>query len=44
MGGTCSTDGSDEKCIQIFVTKSEGKRPVGRHKYRWEDNIETDLK
>jgi hypothetical protein len=26
-----------------FVGKPEGKRPLGRHKRRWEDNIEMDL-
>ena len=23
--------------------KSEGKRPIGRHRRRWEDNIKMDL-
>jgi len=27
-----------------LVGKPEGKRPVGRPKRRWEDNIKTDLK
>jgi hypothetical protein len=26
------------------VKKAEGKRPVGRHSHRWEDNTEMDLK
>jgi len=25
------------------VGKPEGKRPLGRHRYRWEDNIRMDL-
>jgi hypothetical protein len=25
------------------VGKSEGKRPLGRHRRRWEDNIKMDL-
>ena len=25
------------------MEKAEGKRPVGRHSHRWEDNIEMDL-
>jgi hypothetical protein len=27
----------------ILVGKPEGKRPLGRHGHRWEDNIITDL-
>jgi hypothetical protein len=26
-----------------LVGKSEGKRPLGRHSRRWEDNIKMDL-
>jgi hypothetical protein len=29
---------------RVFVGKSEGKRPLGRPKRRWEDNIKMDLK
>jgi hypothetical protein len=25
------------------VGKPEGKRPLGRHRHRWEDNIKADL-
>jgi hypothetical protein len=28
---------------RIFVGKSERKRPLGRPKRRWEDNIKMDL-
>jgi predicted lipase len=44
MSGTCSTLGRDEKCIQNFSRKSEGKRPLGRHWSRWEDNIRMDVR
>jgi len=27
----------------ILVEKPEGKRPLGRPRYRWEDNIKMDL-
>jgi len=27
----------------ILVEKAEGKRPVGRHSHRWENNTEMDL-
>jgi hypothetical protein len=29
---------------RIFVGKSEGKRPLGRPRHRWEDNIKMDLR
>jgi hypothetical protein len=34
----------DEKCIQlsILIGKPEGKRPLGRSRSRWEDNIRID--
>jgi hypothetical protein len=29
---------------KILIILSEGKRPLGRHKYRWEDDIKMYLK
>ena len=28
---------------KVFLGKSEGKRPLGRPRHRWEDNIKMDL-
>jgi hypothetical protein len=28
----------------MLVVKSEGKRPLGRTKHRWEDNIKINIK
>jgi len=28
---------------RVLVGKPEGKRPLGRPRYRWEDNIKMDL-
>jgi len=28
---------------RVFVGKPEGKRPLGRPRHRWEDNIKVDL-
>jgi len=28
---------------RVLVGKPEGKRPLGRHRGRWEDNIKMDL-
>jgi len=44
MGGACSTHGRDEKRIQTFGRKPEGKRPLGRPRCSWEDNIRMDLR
>jgi hypothetical protein len=35
----CSTYGGGERCVQGFGGKPEGKRPVGRPRRRWDDNI-----
>jgi hypothetical protein len=29
---------------RVLVGKSEGRRPLGRRKHRWEDNIGIDLR
>jgi hypothetical protein len=28
---------------RIIVGKPEGKRPLGKHRHRWEDNIKMDV-
>jgi hypothetical protein len=38
MGGTCSK-GERRAASRVLVGRPEGKRKLGRHKYRWEDNI-----
>jgi len=43
ISGACSTYGRQEKCIQGFGGIPEGKRPLGRAKLKWEDNIKMDL-
>jgi hypothetical protein len=33
------------RCVyKVLVGRSEGKRPLGRPRSRWEDNIKLDLK
>jgi len=44
MDGACSTSGGEDLCIKGLVGKPEGKRPLGRPRRRWEDNIKMDLK
>ena len=43
MGGACSANGREERCIQGFGGETEGKRPLGRPPGGWEDNIKMDL-
>jgi hypothetical protein len=42
MGRACSTDGSKRNAYRILAGKPEGKRPVGRPRRRWVDNIKID--
>ena len=43
MGGACSAHGGEERPIQDFGVEPEGKRPLGRPRRRWENNIKMDL-
>jgi hypothetical protein len=43
MGGACGAYGGGVRCAQGLVGKTEGKRPLGRPRRRWEDNIKIDL-
>jgi hypothetical protein len=42
MGRACSTNGANRNTYRILVGIPEGKRPLGRPKRRWVDNIEMD--
>jgi hypothetical protein len=44
MGRTCSTNGEKRNAYRVFVGKPEGKRPLGRPRRRWVDNIKMDLR
>jgi hypothetical protein len=35
--------GEDRGVHKVLVGKPEGKRPLGRPRHRWEDNIKMDL-
>jgi len=43
MGGECSAYGEEESVYRVLVGKLEGKRPLGRPRRRWEDNIKMNL-
>jgi hypothetical protein len=43
MGGACGVYGRGERVYRVMVGRPEGKRPLGRPRRRWEDNIKMDL-
>jgi hypothetical protein len=43
MGGACSTYGGKRGAYRILVGRPEGRRPLGRPRRRWEDDIKMDL-
>jgi hypothetical protein len=44
MGRACSTIGKSRNAYRIFVGKPEEKRPLGKPRRRWVDNIKMDLR
>jgi len=36
--------GEGRSVYRVLVGRPEGKRPLGRRRYRWEDNIKMDLR
>jgi hypothetical protein len=36
--------GEERGVYRVFVGKLEGRRPLGRPRHRWEDNIKMDLR
>jgi hypothetical protein len=43
MGAACSSHGEIRNAYKIVVVYPEGKRPIGRLRRRWKDNIKIDL-
>jgi hypothetical protein len=43
MGGACSTYWEKRGAYSILVGRPEGRRPLGRPRLRWEDNIKMGL-
>jgi hypothetical protein len=44
MGGPCSTNGEKRNASRLLVGKPVEKRPLGRPRRRWVDNIRMDLR
>jgi hypothetical protein len=43
VGWACSMNGENRYAYRLLVGKPEGKRPLGRSRLRWIDNIKSDL-
>jgi hypothetical protein len=44
MDKACSTNGEKRNAYRILAGNPEGKRPLGRPRRRWVDNIKMDLR
>jgi hypothetical protein len=42
MSGECSTYGGRRGAYRVLLVKPRRKRPLGRPRYRWKDNIMMD--
>jgi hypothetical protein len=43
VAGYVANVGERRGAYRVLVGKPEGKRPLGRLRHRWEDNIKMDL-
>jgi hypothetical protein len=43
VGRACSPNGEKRNAYRLLAGKPEGKRPLGRPRRRWVDNIKMDL-
>jgi len=43
LAGHVARLGERRRVFRVLVWKPEGKRPLGRHRLRWEDNIKMNL-
>jgi hypothetical protein len=44
MGRACNTNGAKRTAYRTLVRKPEGKRPLGRSRRKWDDNIKMDFR
>jgi hypothetical protein len=44
VGGTCGTHEDGRGVYRVLVGRPEGKKPLGRPRCRWHDNIKMDLR
>jgi hypothetical protein len=43
VGRVCSTYGERRDAYRVLVGTTDGKRPLGRPRHRWEDNMKMDV-
>jgi hypothetical protein len=43
MGAACSTNGEEKNVYRLLVGEPNGRRPLGRPRRTWVDNIKMDL-
>jgi hypothetical protein len=43
MDGACGAKGEERGVYRVLVGKPEEKRPLGRHRRRWENDIRLDI-
>jgi len=43
MGRECGAYGGERGAYRVLVGKPKGKRPLGRPRHRWVNNIKMDL-
>ena len=43
MGGACNMYGGMRRLYRVLVAKSEGTRPLGKPRHKWEDNIKMEF-
>jgi hypothetical protein len=39
-----ASTGEDRKVYKVLVGKPDGKRPLGRRRHRWEDQVKLNLR
>jgi hypothetical protein len=44
VGGACGMHGVGRSVYRVLDGRSEEKRPLGRPRRRWKDNIKTDVR
>jgi hypothetical protein len=44
VGGKCGTQGGGESVYRVLVGRAKGKKPLGRPRRKWENNIDLDLR
>jgi hypothetical protein len=42
VSGACDTNGEKRNVYRLLIGNQEGKRPLGRPRHRWMDNIKMD--